>query len=378
MKFETLAIHGGGEIDEATGAVAPPLHLSTTFARAEDGTPLRAYSYIRDANPTGERCEKLLAMMEGGEKALVFSSGLAACAAFFQSLPAGSGVLLPQDCYYGVLEMARDFFSRWGLTHQLVDMRDLEAVRASVKGPTRVIWTETPSNPQMNIVDLEQMALIAAERDVRLVVDNTFASPALQRPLSLGADVVMHSTTKYIGGHSDVGGGALIFKEAGEQFAATAHVREIVGGVASPFNSWLVMRGARSLAARMRIHSENALAIARSILSHTRVEVVHYPGLPSDPGHEIARRQMIGGFGGMLSFRIAGSAADALRIVSRTRVFTPATSLGGVESLIEHRKTSEGPTSKTPENLIRLSVGLEHPDDLIADLHQALDAGTAG
>lgn len=371
MNFETLLVHGGGAIDEATGAVTPPIHLSTTFARDDAGQPLAGYSYIRDNNPTGERCEKLLAAMEGGADALVFASGLAATATFFQTLPPQTHVVLPVDCYFGVLVMAHDFFTRWGIEVTTVDMRDLDAVRAAIRPSTRWIWAESPSNPMMGTVDLAALHAIARDAGAELAVDNTFASPALQRPISLGATVVMHSTTKYIGGHSDVQGGALVFSDAAlaEQ---VANVRKHIGGVASPFNSWLIMRGARSLAARMRVHCENAMKIAVALESNPAVEVVHYPGLPSDPGHEIAKRQMVGGFGGMLSFRIHGNGKDALAVNARTKLFTRATSLGGVESLIEHRRTSEGEHSKTPENLIRVSVGLEHPDDLIADLEQAL------
>jgi len=372
MNFETLAVHGGGQHDEETGAIAPPLHLSTTFARGADGAPLHGFGYIRDSNPTGDRCEKLLALMEGGERALTFASGLAAGAAFFQALPAGTHVVLQEDCYFGFLEMAKDFFPRWGLRYTAVDMKDLEVVQKAITPDTKVIWAETPSNPLMSIVDLEAIVGIGASAGALVAVDNTFASPALQRPLSLGAGVVMHSTTKYIGGHSDVQGGALIFSEESDLFTETAHVRKIIGGVASPFNSWLVMRGARSLSARMRMHCSNAMSIATALAAHPRVTAVHYPGLESSEGHEIAKRQMAGGFGGMLSFRIEGTGADALAVVSKTKLFTSATSLGGVESLIEHRRTSEGPKSVTPANLIRLSVGLEHPDDLIADLGQAL------
>jgi cystathionine gamma-synthase len=371
MNFETLLIHGGSEIDESTGAVTPPIHLSTTFARDDVGKPLAGYSYIRDANPTGERCEKLLAAMEGGVEALTFASGLAATAAFFQALPERTHVILPEDCYFGVLVMVRDFFSRWGLEWSAVDMRDLDAVRSAVRPNTKWIWAESPSNPLIGIADLPALREIAESAGAELAVDNTFATPALQRPIAIGASVVMHSTTKYIGGHSDVQGGALIFTD-GELAQKVAGVRAHTGGVASPFNSWLIMRGARSLAARMRVHCDNAMKLATALSSNPAVEVVHYPGLSSDPGHEIAKRQMLGGFGGMLSFRIHGTGSDALAVNARTRIFTRATSLGGVESLIEHRRTSEGEHSKTPENLIRVSVGLEHPDDLIADLEQAL------
>jgi cystathionine gamma-synthase len=250
-------------------------------------------------------------------------------------------------------------------------MEDLDAVRAAMKDETRVLWAETPSNPLLKVVDLAALASIAHERGAALVVDGTFATPALQRPIDLGADVVLHSTTKYLGGHTDVQGGSLAFRTRDALYEQTLHARKIVGGVASPFNSWLVLRGIRTLAVRMRVHSENAMDVARALASHPRVEAVYYPGLESHPRHDVARRQM-SAYGGMLSFLVRGSRADALAVAAKTRLFVRATSLGGVESLIEHRNSSEGPGSRTPENLLRVSVGLEHPADLTDDLLHAL------
>ncbi len=373
MHFETKAVHAGGHIDEETGAVAPPIHLSTTFKRnASDGQPVRGYSYIRDHNPTQTRLEEALATIDSAEAALAFASGMAAAAALFQSLPAGSHVLLPDDGYYSVRILASDFFPRWGLTHDLLAMDDLDAVRHAVRANTRAIWCESPSNPLMKIVDIRSLAAIAHDAGALLIADGTFATPALQRPIELGADVVLHSTTKYLGGHSDVQGGALAFRQRNELFANAENVRTIAGGVASPFNSWLVLRGIRTLAPRMRMHSENARAVAQFLAGHPRVEQIHYPGLSSHPGHDIAARQM-SDFGGMMSFRVRGGRQEALAVAAKTKVFTRATSLGGVESLIEHRASSEGPTSRTPPNLLRMSIGLEHAQDLIADLEQALD-----
>ncbi|HYC92297.1 MAG TPA: aminotransferase class I/II-fold pyridoxal phosphate-dependent enzyme [Thermoanaerobaculia bacterium] len=369
MRFETKAIHAGMHIDEATGAVAPPLHLSTTFERSEEGEASRGYSYVRDGNPTQERLEEALSAIDGGAAALAFGSGMAAGAALLQALPRGAHVILPDDCYYGYRGLAEDYFERWGLGFDVVSMEDLDAVRAAMRDETKVVWAESPSNPLMKVVDLAALAELAHEGGARLVVDGTFATPALQRPLELGADVVLHSTTKYLGGHTDVQGGALVFRERDAWHDETLHVRKLVGGVASPFNSWLVLRGIRTLAARMRVHSENALAVARFLAE--RVEQVFYPGLESHPGHAIARRQM-SAFGGMLSFLVRGGRAEALAVAAKTRLFVRATSLGGVESLIEHRNSSEGPGSRTAENLLRVSVGLEHPDDLIEDLRQAL------
>ena len=376
MHFETRAIHAGMHVDEETGAVAPPIHLSTTFERSDQGEPSRGFSYVRDGNPTQARLEEALAAIDGAEAALVFGSGMAAGAALLQALPKGAHVLLPDDCYYGYIALANDYFERWGLSFDAVAMEDLDAVRRALRPETRVVWAESPSNPLLKVVDLRALAGIAHEGGARFVVDGTFATPALQRPIELGADVVLHSTTKYLGGHTDVQGGSLAFRTRDAWHDETLHVRKLVGGVGSPFNSWLVLRGIRTLAARMRVHSENALAVARFLASQERVEAVFYPGLESHPRHEIARAQM-SAFGGMLSFLVRGGRAEALAVAARTRLFTRATSLGSVESLIEHRNSSEGPGSRTAENLLRVSVGLEHPDDLIADLSQALHSRIA-
>lgn len=371
MHFETKAVHAGLYVDDETGALAPPIHLSTTFERNEEGEPSRGYSYVRDGNPTQDRLEEALATIEGGEAALAFASGMAAGATLLQSLPRGSHVILPRDCYYSYITLAEEFFERWGLTFDVVAIEDLDAVQRAMREETRVLWAESPSNPLMKISDLAALAEIAHAQDARLVVDGTFATPALQRPIELGADVVLHSATKYLGGHTDVQGGALIFREHGEWLDQASHVRKLIGGVTSPFNAWLILRGIRTLAARMRVHSENAMALAWSLAQQANVEAVFYPGLQSHPNHEVAAKQM-SAFGGMLSFLVRGGRAEALAVTAKTRIFTRATSLGGVESLIEHRNTSEGPGSRTAENLLRVSVGLEHPEDLIADLTQAL------
>jgi cystathionine gamma-synthase len=373
MHFETKAIHSGAATDGETGAVAPPIHLSTTFERrADDGEPAHGYSYIRDHNPTQTRLEEALAAIDSAAAALAFSSGMAAATCLLQALPAGAHVILPDDGYYAVRTLASDFFPRWGLTHTFVDMADLDGVHRALRPETRAIWAESPSNPLMKIADLAALARTAHAAGAMLIVDGTFATPALQRPIELGADAVLHSTTKYLGGHSDVHGGGAAFARRDGYFDAVQHGRTITGGVASPFNSWLVLRGIRSLAARMRVHCENAVAVARFLQSHRRVEAVHYPGLPSHPGHKIAGRQM-SAFGGMMSFRVRGGRDEALGVAAKTKVFIRATSLGGIESLIEHRASSEGPGSRTPPNLLRMSIGLEHAEDLIDDLRQALE-----
>ena len=371
MRFETLAVHAGAERDPATGALAPPIHLTTTFEHGPAGERPRGFMYIRNGNPTQARLEAALAALEEGEAALAFASGVAAGAALLQTLPAGSRVLFPDDIYYVFREMALEFLPRLGIEGSFVDMQDLDAVRAALRPGTRVLWAESPSNPLLKVVDLQALARLARDAGALTLVDNTFATPVLQRPLALGADAVLHSTTKYFGGHSDVQGGALVLARRAPLAEAILRVRTVTGAVASPFNSWLVLRGVRSLACRVERQSANALAIAQALERHPAIESVHYPGLPSHPGHAIARRQM-SAFGGMLSIRVRGGRERAVAAAARVRLFVNATSLGGVESLIEHRPSVEGPGSTTPENLLRLSAGLEHPDDLIEDLTQAL------
>jgi cystathionine gamma-synthase len=371
MRFETLAVHAGHAVDPETGSVAPPIHLSTTFARDPEGVPLGGHTYVRESNPTQSRLEVALAPLEGGEAALVFASGMAAGITLLQTLPPGSHVVFPDDAYYGFRVAAEELLPNWGISSAFVAMDDLAAVEAAVRRETRLLWLETPSNPLLKVTDVRTVVEIARRAGALTVLDNTFATPVLQRPIELGVDVVHHSTTKYFGGHSDVQGGALIFARKGELMEKVDHLRHILGAVASPFNSWLVLRGLRSLACRVAAQSSSALAVARVLAGMPEVSAVLYPGLPSHPGHEVAKRQM-SAFGAMLSFQTRGGREAALAAVSRARLFTRATSLGGVESLIEHRATSEGPQSRTPQDLIRLSIGLEHPDDLIADLEQAL------
>jgi len=371
MKFETLTVHAGGGRDRTTFDVAPPIHLSTTFEHGPAAERPGGHIYIRESNPTQDQLAEALAAIEGAEGALVFASGLAAGAAYLQAMPPGSHVLFPDDVYYGFRHIADEFLPRWSMTASTVDMSDLARVAAATTPATRLIWAETPSNPLMKIADLAGLAEIARRSGAKLVVDGTFATPALQRPLDLGADAVLHSTTKYLGGHSDVQGGALVFRKRDDTFEKAEEVRYILGAVAAPFNSWLVLRGLRTLACRMERHSANALALATALEAHPAVEAVHFPGLPSHPGHAIARRQM-SAFGGMLSVRVRGGRDGALRAASRMKLFVNATSLGGTESLLEHRASSEGAGSPTPPNLLRVSVGLEHADDLIEDFRQAL------
>jgi cystathionine gamma-synthase len=371
MKMETLAVHAAAAPDAVTGSVAPPLHLSSTFVHGPATEDLHGYIYIRDKNPTQDRLEAALGALEGGEDCLVFSSGMGAAAGFFQSLEPGSHVIIPEDVYVHVRDVAAKFFAGWQLEYSTVDTQSPAAIAAAIRPNTKAIWAETPSNPQMKIMDIAAVAKIAHAAGAVLAVDNTFATPVLQRPFEFGADVVMHSTTKYCGGHSDVQGGCLVFQERGRLYERALDVRTILGAVSSPFNSWLILRGLRSLPCRMERHSANAMAVAKALAQAKQVERVFYPGLPDHPGHEVAARQMKQ-YGGMISILVRGGQEEAVRVVSRVKLFLPATSLGGVESLIEHRYSAEGSSSSSPKNLLRLSIGLEHPDDLIADLTQAL------
>jgi cystathionine gamma-synthase len=370
MHLETLAVHAGHAPDRETGAVSPPIHLSTTFARRPDGTLPDAFLYARSDNPTRHALEQALAALEGGAVALAFASGMAATTAMFQALAAGDHVIAPTDAYYGTAKVLREVFDRWGLAATFVDLTDADAVARAVTPRTRLVWIETPSNPTLAVTDIARIAGLARQAGAWCVCDNTWATPLLQRPLELGAHAVMHATTKYLAGHSDVTGGALVLREAGELADRLRVIQTVGGAIPAPFDCWLVHRGIRTLPWRMRGHCDNAERVAAFLTSHSAVEVVHYPGLPGDPGHTVARRQMAR-FGGMVSFEVRGGAEAALRAASRVRVFTRATSLGGPESLIEHRASVEGPESRTPPGLLRLSIGLEHPDDLVEDLGQA-------
>lgn len=371
MHIETLAIHAGHTPDPATGAVMSPIHLSTTFERAADGSYPSGYVYTRTANPNRHELEAALAALEGGAAAAAFASGLAATGAIFQALAPGDHVLFPDDVYFGAGRLLREVMAPWGLRYSIVNMADLDAVRAAVRPQTRLVWVETPSNPLLKITDIAAVAEIAHAAGARCAVDNTWPSPVGQQPLALGADLVMHATTKYLGGHSDVLGGVVVVREVDEFFERIRLVQTIGGAVPSPFDCWLLLRSIRTLPYRMRGHSANAQRVAEFLAEHPAVAAVHYPGLPTHPGHAVARRQMKL-YGGMLSIQVRGGAEEAMAVAARVRLFTRATSLGGVESLIEHRASVEGTHTTTPANLLRLSIGLEHPDDLIADLAQAL------
>jgi cystathionine gamma-synthase len=370
LHVESIAVHAGRAVDPATGAVIAPLHFSMTFERAADGSFPSGFSYSRSNNPNRAALESALALLEGGAVAAAFGSGMAAASAIFQALAPNDHVIAPLEAYHGVLRLLRDLFARWQLAVDFVDMTDLAAVEGAVRSSTKLIWVETPSNPTLRLTDIAAVAAIAHHAGAQLACDNTW-SPILQRPFALGADLVMHSTTKYFGGHSDVLGGAVVAREANEFFQRVREVQTLGGAVPAPFDCWLIHRGMQTLPWRIRAHSANALRVAEFLASHARVERVHYPGLEAHPQHDLALRQM-NRFGGMLAFELRGDRAEALALPNELKIFTRATSLGGVESLIEHRQSIEGPETKTPANLLRLSIGLEHPDDLIADLARTL------
>jgi cystathionine gamma-synthase len=371
MHQETIAVHAGHEVDPSTGAVMPPIHLSTTFERQADGAYPAGFVYARSDNPNRQALETCLAALEGGVAALAFASGMAATTAVFQALATGDHVIVPGDVYFGTGKVAQEVFGRWGLACTVVDMTDLDQVRAALRPTTKLIWTETPSNPLLKITDIAAVSALAHAAGAICVVDNTWPSPICQQPLVHGADVVMHSTTKYLGGHSDLTGGALIFGKSDGFLQRVRTLQQWGGAIPSPFDCWLLRRSISTLPYRVRGHCANAAQVAAFLANHAAVEAVHYPGLPSHPGHAIAAGQMTS-FGGMLSIQVKGGVAEALAVANGVKLFTQATSLGGVESLIEHRASVEGSLSRTPQNLLRISIGLENAEDLIADLAQAL------
>ncbi|WP_406421686.1 cystathionine gamma-synthase [Streptomyces sp. NBC_00873] len=376
QSFETLAIHAGNTADPLTGAVVPPIYQVSTYKQDGVGGLRGGYEYSRSANPTRTALEENLAAIEGGRRGLAFASGLAAEDCLLRTLlHPGAHVVIPNDAYGGTFRLFAKVVKRWGVDYSVADTSDPAAVRAAVNDRTKVIWVETPSNPLLGITDIAAVADVARTAGARLVVDNTFASPYLQQPIALGADVVVHSLTKYMGGHSDVVGGALIAADAelGEELA---YHQNAMGAVAGPFDSWLVLRGIKTLPVRMDRHSENAAKVAELLTRHPKVTQVLYPGLPEHPGHEIAAKQMKA-FGGMVSFRVQGGEEAAVEVCNRAKLFTLGESLGGVESLVEHpgrmtHASVAGSALEVPADLVRLSVGIESADDLMADLTQAL------
>lgn len=385
---ETRAIHAGRTIDKSSGAVMPPIVLSTTFERAADGSYTEGYFYSRHGTPNRSALEQCCLQLEqppaesapqnrpsGG--AVAFASGLAAAMGVFHALKTGDHVIAPRDIYFGVAAVLQELYTRWGLETTFVDMTDLAAVQAAVRPATKLIWLETPSNPMLTVVDIHAVAQIAHNAGAIAVCDNTWATPLLQRPLELGCDAVMHSTTKYMGGHSDILGGVIICRERGELFERVETFQHLGGAVPSPFDCWLLLRSIATLPQRMTAHCANAQTVAEFLVAHPKVARVHYPGLAANPFHALAAKQM-SGFGGMLSFEVKAAqgsdgSTEAFKVANALRLFTQATSLGGVESLIEHRASIEGPNTRAPQSLLRVSVGLENAHDLTADLAQALE-----
>jgi cystathionine gamma-synthase len=375
LSRETLAAQAMGAVDPDTGALVPPLHPATTYEIHPDGSLRDGRAYTRADNPTYDPAEQLLNVLEGGAGCILFASGNAAATAVFQSLLPGDHVLVSRILYWGIRKWLAEFAVSWGLDVEFVDVTSPEAIQAAVRpGVTRLLWLETPANPTWEITDIAAAAEIAHAAQVCVAVDNTVPTPVLTRPLELGADLVVHSATKYLNGHSDVLAGAVVTARLDPLWERIRSWRRNAGAMLGPFEAWLLQRGMRTLFVRVRHASETALTLAQQLHEHPALKAVLYPGLPSHPGHEIAARQMQGGFGGMLSLRVAGGEAQALAVAAAARVFKRATSLGGVESLIEHRLSTEGPSSPVPGDLLRLSVGLETPEDLLADLTTALDA----
>ncbi|MFG2696180.1 cystathionine gamma-synthase [Kitasatospora sp. NPDC051984] len=374
--FETLAIHAGQEADPRTGAVVTPIYQVSTYKQDGVGGLREGYEYSRSANPTRTALEECLAAIEGGSRGLAFASGLAAEDTLLRTiLKPGDHIVIPNDAYGGTFRLFAKVLTRWGVDFSVADTHHPEKVREAIRPNTRAVWVETPSNPLLGITDLTAVAEIAHAAGALLIVDNTFASPYLQQPLSLGADVVVHSTTKYMGGHSDVVGGALVVADAGLAEEVAYH-QNSMGAVSGPFDAWLVLRGIKTLGVRMDRHSDNAARIAELLSAHPKVTQVLYPGLPTHPGHDIAAKQMKA-FGGMVSFRVAGGEEAAVEVCNRAQLFTLGESLGGVESLIEHpgrmtHASAAGSPLEVPADLVRISVGIESAADLLADLEQAL------
>lgn len=371
MKPETLAIHAANLVRSNSGDVTPPINLSTTFFRDEMGAYPGGHMYSRVSNPNRSALENTLSKLEFGADAAAFASGNYCGMAVFQALKPGSHLVAPDDMYWGLKKQLLTIFNET-LTFDFVDQTNLDAIEAAIKPETALIWTETPSNPLLKVTDVAAIAQLAKKHHILSICDSTFASPILQNPIALGFDMVMHSSTKYLGGHSDVLGGIIVTAQQNEFWARLKNIQQTGGGVPSPFDCFLLSRSIKTLAYRIKGHCENAMQVAEFLNKHQKVASVFYPGLPHHPQHLIAKKQMKA-FGGMLSFLVKGDETATNKVVNQVKLFAQATSLGGVESLIEHRYSVEGPDSKTPKNLLRVSVGLEHIDDLLADLDQALN-----
>ncbi len=375
FSHKSLVASAGHYRDKTNGAIVPPVQTSTTFARNSAYEPTGDFSYGRDQNPTYVQAEKLLQQLEKGASARLFSSGMAAFTAVFETVNSGAHIVAPGIMYHGGQDWLRRLARRRNIELSLIDQSDLSALKNAMQpGKTDIVWIETPANPTWDICDIEAAAQIAHEAGACLCVDSTVATPVTTQPLLLGADIVFHSATKYLNGHSDVLAGVLVTRELDQRWQEIGEVRHLAGGVLGSFEAWLLLRGMRTLFVRVEQASKNALTLALHFEHHPKIDKVLYPGLENHPGHAIAKRQMTNGFSGMVSLLVKGGAEQAKKVATTTKLFVPATSLGGVESLIEHRATVEGPDSIVPKNLLRLSVGIEAVEDLIADMEQALAA----
>ncbi len=370
--IETIAIHGSmKKVQGMNESIVPPIEMSTIFEHNKEGSKEGDWKYTRMANPNRVQLESVIRDLENGDSCAAFSSGIAAISAVFQTVESGAHILAPSDVYFGTRKLVSEFAERWNLEVEFIDMTDLQEVEGKLRENTKMVWLETPSNPRLLITDVVEISKLAGKHGALVAVDNTWPTPYNMRPLDLGADVVIHSTTKYLGGHSDILGGAVITRGRVKLFEKIRTIQVVQGAVPSPQDTWLLSRSIRSFPYRMRAHNENARKVAAFLNEHPKVEEVYYPGLESHPGHHIAKEQM-DDFGGMISFLVKGNAKEALKIVAGSTMIKAATSLGGIESIWEHRKSSEGKGSNSPDNLIRLSVGLEHPDDIIADIKAAM------
>lgn len=371
-KFETIAIKSIENRCKSSEPVSTPIYLSTTYKRNKDGSYANDLIYSRNDNPNRKIVEQSIAQLENGKYAFAFSSGMAAITAVFQSLKSGDHIILPNDIYYAIKKLMQEVFKRWNLTYDLVEMTNIEAIKEAIRPNTSLIWIETPSNPQLKISDISEIVNLASSNKIKCAVDNTWATPVLQNPLALGADIVMHSSTKYFGGHSDVIGGCIVLNND-ELAKNIKSIQQLSGAVPSPFDCWLISRGIQTLHLRISKQTENALKLAKYLEKNPKVIQVNYPGLKSHPQHKLAKKQQNNGYGAMISILLDMNENESYKMSTKLKLFTSATSLGGVESLVEHRKSVEGITSTTPGNLIRISVGIEHIDDLKADWKQGLN-----
>jgi cystathionine gamma-synthase len=373
MKIETNAIHSGALKDNTFGTVAMPIILTTTFERdTEGGFPEGRDVYSRASNPNRRALEQKLAVLENGAEAVAFSSGQAATMSVFNSLEPNAHVIIPDDIYYGTRVLLQTIYKRWGLTFSAIDMTNISTVKKAITKKTQLIWIESPSNPSLKVTDIQAVVKLATEKNILTACDNTWATPFFTKPLDMGVDIVMHSSTKYFSGHSDVIGGCIVVKNSNETYNRIREFQTLGGAIQSPFDCWLLFRSLSTFPMRMQIHAENAQKLAEYFEKHPKIEKVHYPGLKNNAFHKVSKKQMMGGFGGMMSILVKGGAAETLALASNLKVVKHATSLGGVETLVDHRQSAEGVHSVSPPNLLRISVGVENIDDLIADFEQAL------